>query len=304
MAQTHTAQKTQAPVLDTPPLKAVSEVRPAPQGHWVGDGFPVRTMFGYDNATAFSPYLLMDYAGPRNFPAAAQRRGVGEHPHRGFETVTLVYSGEVQHRDSSGGGGMIGAGDVQWMTAGSGVVHEEMHSEEFTKSGGVFEAVQLWVNLPARQKMTKPGYQTILKSDIPVVTLPDGAGFVRVIAGAFGTVKGPANTFTPVILWDGQLKAGKGALLQVPEGHNASLFVRRGTLVVNGKPVRASELAVLERGGEAFRVDAEDDVEFVLLGGEPIDEPVFGYGPFVMNNETEIRQAISDYQAGRMGHLK
>jgi redox-sensitive bicupin YhaK (pirin superfamily) len=299
------AEKQTARDLETAPaLKEVTEVRPAPRGHWVGDGFPVRTMFGYDNAPATTPFLLLDYAGPLNFPPAMKRRGVGEHPHRGFETVTLLYSGEVQHRDSGGGGGMIGPGDVQWMTAGSGVVHEEMHSDAFTLNGGVFEAIQLWVNLPASLKMTQPRYQTLLNADIPQVQLPAGAGIVRVIAGEFAGRRGPAQTFTPVTLWDAQVKAGKGAELALPDGHTAMLMVMRGSIVVNGKRVGAAELAVLDRKGQTVRVDAESDAVFLVLGGEPIDEPVVGYGPFVMNTEAEIRQAINDYQAGRMGHLR
>jgi hypothetical protein len=261
-------------------------------------------MFGYDNAQAFSPFLLMDYAGPLTFPPSEKRRGVGEHPHRGFETVTIVYSGEVEHRDSAGGGGKIGPGDVQWMTAGAGLVHEEMHSQEYTRRGGKFEAIQLWVNLPKSLKMTRPKYQTILSSDIVQAALPDGAGTVRVIAGEFFGAKGPAETFTPMNLWDVRLNAGGGALLQVPPGHTASVFVMEGMAKINGKATaRAAEIAVLDRQGEGFRLDAEGPVHLVVLSGEPIDEPVFGYGPFVMNTEEEIRQAIADYNNGKMGHL-
>ena len=287
-----------------PAMKNIVEIRKAPGGHWVGDGFPVRTMFGYDNAQAFSPFLLMDYAGPLTFPPSETRRGVGEHPHRGFETVTIVYSGEVEHRDSAGGGGKIGPGDVQWMTAGAGLVHEEMHSQEYTRRGGKFEAIQLWVNLPKSLKMTRPKYQTILSGDIVQAALPDGAGTVCVIAGEFFGAKGPAETFTPMNLWDVRLNAGGGALLQVPPGHTASVFVMEGMAKINGKATaRAAEIAVLDRQGEGFRLDAEGPVHLVVLSGEPIDEPVFGYGPFVMNTEEEIRQAIADYNNGKMGHL-
>jgi hypothetical protein len=297
--------KTKEPVAASmPAAKEVAQIRKAPGGHWVGDGFPVRTIFGYDNAEAVSPFLLFDYAGPLNFPPAEKRRGVGEHPHRGFETVTIVYSGEVEHRDSGGGGGRIGPGDVQWMTAGSGVVHEEMHSWDYTKRGGAFEAIQLWVNLPARLKMTKPKYQTILAGDIAEAALPDNAGKVRVIAGAFAGAKGPAETFTPMNLWDVQLAAGHGAWFPVPKGHNVSVFVLDGAVKINGKRLlNAAELAVLERKGEGFQLDCEGPAHVVVLSGEPIDEPVFGYGPFVMNTEEEIRQAIKDYQSGKMGRL-
>ena len=304
MAQSQVITKPATATLEAmPELKGVLEVRKPPRGHWVGDGFPVRTIFAYDNATATTPFILMDYAGPYRFPAASNRRGVGEHPHRGFETVTILYSGEVEHRDSGGGGGKIGPGDVQWMTAGSGVVHEEMHSWEYTKSGGMFEAIQLWVNLPARLKMTQPRYQTLLSSDIPEMALPGNAGHVRVIAGAFGGGDGPAKTFTPMNLWDVRLNAGGGATLNAPAGHNAAVFVLSGKVTVNGAQAHDAELVALDRKGEAVRIDAETDAKLLFLSGEPIDEPVFGYGPFVMNNEAEIRQAITDYQSGRMGHL-
>ena len=305
MAQSQVMTKDATASLESiPELKTVIEVRQPPQGHWVGDGFPVRTIFAYDNAAATSPFLLMDYAGPLNFPPAQKRRGVGEHPHRGFETVTILYSGEVEHRDSGGGGGKIGPGDVQWMTAGAGVVHEEMHSPDYTRSGGVFEAIQLWVNLPARLKMTAPKYQTLLSGEIPAVELPADSGTVRVIAGAFAGAKGPAETFTPMNLWDVRLKAGGAASLTTPPGHTAAIFVLTGKVSVNGAtPARDAELVLLDRKGEGFRIEAESDAKLLILSGEPIDEPVFGYGPFVMNNEAEIRRAIADYQSGRMGHL-
>jgi hypothetical protein len=286
-------------------LKKVAEVRKAPGGHWVGDGFPVRTVFAYDNAEAVSPFLLLDYAGPYQFPASDTRRGVGEHPHRGFETVTIVYSGEVEHRDSAGGGGKIGPGDVQWMTAGSGLVHEEMHSWDFTKKGGAFEAIQLWVNLPARLKMTAPKYQTIVSDQIPEVALPNDAGMVRVIAGAFEGVEGPAETFTPMGLWDTYIKAGQRVLLKAPQGHTAAIFVLKGEITVNGETkARDAEFVLLDRKGEGFEIEAETGAHVMVLSGEPLDEPIFGYGPFVMNTEEEIHKAILDYQSGRMGHLK
>jgi len=304
MVQSQVMTKTETAGLDAlPALKSVVEVRQPPKGHWVGDGFPVRTIFAYDNATATTPFLLMDYAGPYPFAAANKRRGVGEHPHRGFETVTILYSGEVEHRDSGGGGGKIGPGDVQWMTAGSGVVHEEMHSWDYTRRGGPFEAIQLWVNLPKRLKMTTPRYQTLLDADIPEVVLPDGAGTLRIIAGNYEGTKGPADTFTPMNLWDMRLKAGHGAFVPSPSGHTMAVFVLSGTVNVNGKQAHDAELVVLDRKGDGARIDAENDAKLLILSGEPIDEPVFGYGPFVMNTEGEIRQAIMDYQSGRMGHL-
>jgi hypothetical protein len=245
----------------------------------------------------------MDYGGPYRFDASDKRRGVGEHPHRGFETVTILYSGEVEHRDSSGGGGKIGPGDVQWMTAGSGVVHEELHSWDYTRRGGAFEVIQLWVNLPNRLKMTPPKYQTLLNADIPELALPDDAGTVRIIAGEYASRKGPAETFTPMNLWDMRLKAGHGAFAPGRSGHTMAVFVLSGTVNVNGKRAQDAELVVLDRKGDGVRIDAESDAKLLILSGEPIDEPVFGYGPFVMNTEDEVRQAFRDYQSGRMGHL-
>jgi redox-sensitive bicupin YhaK (pirin superfamily) len=287
-----------------PALKAASVPHKPPQGHWVGDGFPVRTIFAYDNAREVSPFLLLDYAGPFQFSPSNKRRGVGEHPHRGFETVTILYSGEVEHRDSGGNAGKIGPGDVQWMTAGSGVVHEEMHSIEYSRRGGAFEAIQLWVNLPSRHKMTAPKYQTLLARDIPEIVLADDAGTARIIAGSLGEAKGPADTFTPVNLWDVRLKRGKSTLLELPEGQMAALFVLKGAVTVNGSTkVGGSEFVTFARDGAAIRVDADAESTLLLLGGEPIDEPVVGYGPFVMNSAVEIQQAIEDYRSGRMGHL-
>ena len=305
MADARTLERTHAQTTVIPELRPVSAVHKPPQGHWVGDGFPVRTIFSYDNAAPVSPFLLMDYAGPHDFPPAEKRRGVGEHPHRGFETVTIVYSGEVDHRDSGGGGGRIGPGDVQWMTAGSGVVHEEMHSPEYTRQGGAFEAIQLWVNLPRRLKMMAPRYQTLLAADIPELALPDGAGSVRIVAGEFNGGKGPAQTFTPMGLWEVRLNGGHGTMLPVPAGHTVSLFVLKGSVKINGRTeAKHAEFVQFGASGEAFRLDAENDARVLVLSGEPIPEPVFGYGPFVMNTEDEIRTAIEDYRSGRMGHLR
>lgn len=304
MAESRILERVQSQTTGLPELKPVAAVQKPPAGHWVGDGFPVRTIFAYDNAAPVSPFLLMDYAGPYQFSPAEQRRGVGEHPHRGFETVTIVYSGEVDHRDSGGGGGRIGPGDVQWMTAGSGIVHEEMHSLDYTRRGGAFEAIQLWVNLPKRLKMTAPRYQTLRAADIPGVGLPEDAGSARVIAGELGGAKGPAETFTPMAVWEISLKAGRGAVVPVAPGDNVSLFVLRGDVRINGRtPAKHAEFVQFGGGGEAIRLDADSDALVLVLTGEPINEPVFGYGPFVMNAEDEIRTAISDYRSGRMGHL-
>jgi redox-sensitive bicupin YhaK (pirin superfamily) len=286
-------------------MKKLAFIQSQDTGHWVGDGFPVRSIFSYhDRGAELSPFLLLDYAGPATFPPTQTRRGVGEHPHRGFETVTIVYSGEVEHRDSTGGGGLIGPGDVQWMTAAGGIVHEEFHGTEFAAQGGLFEVIQLWVNLPAKDKMSEPGYQPITNTEIPRVELAAGAGSVRVIAGRFGGTDGPAHTFTPINLWDVRLNAGKRAEFEVTEGHTTGLFMLRGRIHLGtGETVGEAQIAVLEREGRRVVVEAEEDTVLLLLNGEPIAEPVVGYGPFVMNTEKEIRQAITDYQSGRMGRI-
>jgi redox-sensitive bicupin YhaK (pirin superfamily) len=281
--------------------------------HWVGDGFPVRTVFSYHQLSPehISPFLLMDYAGPADFKASqsAHRRGVEEHPHRGFETVTIVYSGQVEHRDSAGGGGVIGDGEVQWMTAASGLVHEEKHGKEFSAQGGQFEMVQLWVNLPAKDKMSSPRYQGIKKSMIKKVDLENNAGFANIIAGELKSEKGPAKTFTPINLWDVRMNAGATSSFQVPSGHTSSIFVLSGKLeIISDSPEKKilsdADMGILSRDEENFTVKALEPTKFLYLGGEPIREPVVGYGPFVMNTQAEILQAMQDYEQGRMGHLQ
>jgi len=274
------------------------------RGHWVGDGFPVRSLFSYgDLGQHVSPFLLLDYAGPHMFTPTDRRRGVGQHPHRGFETVTIVYDGEVEHRDSTGQGGIIGPGDVQWMTAGAGILHEEFHSSAFARAGGPFRMVQLWVNLPASEKMTRPGYQSILGADIPTVDLPNEAGTARVIAGQLAAAKGPARTFTPINVWDVRLKRDAELDLALPEGHTVILVVLSGRLVANGQDAGAAEALLLDREGDGVRLSAEADTTLLVLTGEPIDEPIVGYGPFVMNSEDEIRQAVEDFNSGRFGEI-
>lgn len=272
-------------------------------GHWVGDGFPVRSLFSYQGDTkAISPFLLFDYAGPHNFgPKIGTPRGVGQHPHRGFETVTIVYDGEVSHKDSTGGGGTIGAGEVQWMTAGSGIIHEEYHSAGFSKTGGPFRMVQLWVNLPAKDKMAPAGYQAITRDLIPTVAIDGGSA--RVIAGELSGTKGPARTFTPVNLWDVRLAADAEVTLPLPAGHNSMIAVLSGHVTIDGQGVGEAEIARLSTDGEGATVKADGDAMVLVLTGEPIDEPVFGYGPFVMTNEAEIRQAIDDFNSGRFGRV-
>jgi redox-sensitive bicupin YhaK (pirin superfamily) len=273
--------------------------------HMVGDGFPVRNLFpSNDLDRAVDPFLMLDYAGPRHFGPTDHPRGVGEHPHRGFETVTIMYDGAVAHRDSAGNAGVIGSGDVQWMTAASGVVHEEMHEAQWAKQGGAFQAIQLWVNLPRDQKMSAPRYQTLLNADIPSVTLEHGAGRLRVIAGTYQGQKGPARTVTPVELYDLQLHAGGRVELRVPDGHSTSVFVLQGEVSVNGAATAGeAELVVLKRHGSLLVLEAKQDSRLLIMSGEPIDEPIARYGPFVMNTKAELVQAVEDYQAGRMGHL-
>jgi redox-sensitive bicupin YhaK (pirin superfamily) len=284
-------------------MKKVLETLRNEDGHWVGDGFPVRSLFSYQGDTdAVSPFLLFDYAGPHVFePNEGAPRGVGQHPHRGFETVTIVYDGEVSHRDSTGGGGTIRTGDVQWMTAGNGIIHEEFHSRGFSKTGGPFRMVQLWVNLPARDKNTPPAYQAITEEQIPTVAF-DG-GKARIIAGTFGDTKGPARTFTPVNLWDVRLDAGSEATLPLPDAHNSMIAVLAGHVSIGDTGLGEAEIARLSNDGSDVTLRADGDSIILVLTGEPIDEPVVGYGPFVMNSQAEIRKAIADFNAGRFGRM-
>ena len=277
----------------------------APRPHWVGDGFHVRSMISpQTHGEHLSPFILLDYAAPETFTPTTKRRGVGQHPHRGFETVTIVYDGELEHRDSTGAGGTIGPGDVQWMTAAAGILHEEFHSKAFAEKGGPMEMVQLWVNLPAKDKMGAPRYQTLLNADIPAVALPDGAGTVRVIAGDYEGHAGPARTFSPIDVWDLRLKAGHGTRLSLPEGRTRALVVLHGAVRVNGSEIaRDAQMVMLDRAGTGVLIDADADSTLLLLGGEPLNEPIAGHGPFVMNTTAEIHQAIDDFNRGRFGRM-
>ena len=289
-------------------MRNVKQIYRATSQHWVGDGFLVHPLFSHmadDRGT--NPFLMLDYAAPYEFSPNEARspRGVGQHPHKGFETVTIAYHGEVAHRDSSGGGGIIYEGDVQWMTAGSGIIHEEFHSENFNKKGGLFEMVQLWVNLPAKDKNTPPRYQHLAKAGIPVIEFPDEAGCLRLIAGEYKGVKGAADTFTEMNVWDIVLNAGKKAVLEIPEAHNLSMVVLRGNVTLNGKEqTGAGQLVGFEKSGGNVHIEAgSEEVKILLLSGVPIDEPVVGYGPFVMNTAEEIRQTISDFKSGKFGSI-
>lgn len=290
--------------------KAIKDIMPAPRPHWVGDGFHVFPVF---NQLAFtkhlSPFLMFDYAAPKRFEPTRKRAGVGRHPHRGFETVTVAFQGEVEHGDSVGNSGVIGPGDVQWMTAGRGIVHEEYHSSTFAKNGGVFEMCQLWVNLPKQHKMTAPRYQPVLKEDIAQVPLsaddPDMAhGYIRIIAGEYAGTRGPAKTFTPINMWDILITTvGREVNLDLPAGHNTLVFVRRGRIKVGKDGIVGPQGMVrLELDGTLMRLEAlEADTQLLLLGGEPINEPIAARGPFVMNTMEEIHQANDDFRAGRLG---
>ncbi|SER81611.1 hypothetical protein SAMN05421690_10877 [Nitrosomonas sp. Nm51] len=288
-----------------PAEKKLQRILRTPDQHWVGDGFPVRTLFSYPALGAtISPFLLFDYAGPKEFPSTSKRLGVGEHPHRGFETATIVYSGEVEHRDSSGGGGKIGPGDVQWMTAASGIVHEEFHGREFAQRGGLFEMVQLWVNLPSKDKMSPPRYQSILNEQIPVATLPGNQGSIRIIAGEFDGLTGPAQTFTPMHIWDMRLDSEQPISLTLPEGYTTLLAVLKGSVEVDGsETIGTAEVAVFSPIGDHICIDRAHNATVLLLCGEPINEPIVGSGPFVMNSKDEINQAMADYRSGKMGNL-
>jgi quercetin 2,3-dioxygenase len=278
-------------------MKNVLSIHRQSEGHWVGDGFPVHTVLDYQRHPELSPFLLLDHAGPADFAPAEKARGVGWHPHRGFETVTVVLDGEVDHQDTAGNGGRIRTGDVQWMTAGSGLLHKEMHSDAFTRRGGRFQALQLWVNLPAKSKMTPPRYQTLLAADIPVVDS------VRIIAGEFRGVRGPARTFTPVNLLEAHLRAGQQLRLNLRDGFNAALYIVQGRTSVNGEAANEGELVVLDRKGDEVLIDGVSEATVFVMNGAPIDEPVAGYGPFVMNTAQEIQQAFRDYHAGGLGRI-
>jgi hypothetical protein len=297
--------------IQTPPTanpmtpREVERVLSTQSEHWVGDGFRVRSVIMPNGAPRQqSPFLLLDHAPARRFTPTSDRRGVGEHPHRGFETVTFAYRGEIEHRDSSGGGGIIGAGDVQWMTAASGIVHEERHSQRFAEQGGEMEMVQLWVNLPARAKMSRPGYQSLLDHDFP--RLPLGAAAARLIAGELNGRRGPAHTHTPITIFDLVFDEDGSAEFTLPDGFNSLLFNLEGDVRIGTRerPVGAGQLALLDREANGpVSVRAERGARLLVLSGEPIDEPVASYGPFVMNTQEEIMQAVRDYQSGKMGHL-
>jgi len=286
-------------------MKKIKSIHTHNGEHWVGDGFPVKNIFSYSNQALMqdlSPFLLLDHAGPATFTPTEKRRGVGQHPHRGFETVTIVYEGELEHQDSAGNGGKIGAGDVQWMTAAAGILHEEYHSQRFAKEGGILHMAQLWVNLPAKDKLAEPRYQTVLNASIPSIKLANDSGALRIIAGEYQGEKGPSKTFTPMNVWDIQLNAGKTLDLELPEGQTAALVVLQGTVKINDTDsVSENKFVIFEREAGTIKLAADADSIILFLGGAPLNEPVVAYGPFVMNTQGEIKQAVSDYQQGLFG---
>lgn len=286
-------------------IKSVFSILDAPQPHMVGDGFRVSNFFPGGYKIKMSPFFLLDYNAKVVLPPTDELRGVGVHPHRGFETVTIAYHGAVAHHDSAGNSGVIYPGDVQWMTAAGGILHKEYHEKEFSSKGGPFQMVQLWVNLPAKDKMSKPKYQAIAHKDLALAELTDNGGQVEVIAGSYNGITGPATTFTPLHVYNAKIKAGKSAVFSFPAIYNTGFLVIEGEISVNGQETASgSQFVYFKNEGEEISVEAIEDSLILILSGEPIQEPIAQYGPFLMNNQQEIKQAISDYNEGKFGYLE
>lgn len=288
--------------------KTVELVETPREPHFVGDGFRVHNFIpsGFRlDMQRMDPFLLLDYNSPFTFPPTDTPKGVGVHPHRGFETVTIAYQGKIEHHDSHGGGGIIGEGDVQWMTAASGILHKEFHEKEWSKTAGVFQMVQLWVNLPQKDKMSTPKYQAIVNSEINRYELENKAGIIEVISGDYNGTKGAASTFTPIHMLNAKLNKGGKTVFHFPSDYNTFLLVIKGNIVINGKEeVFTDHLALMANDGEVFEIEAMDDAIVLVLSGEPINEPIAAHGPFVMNTKEEIMQAFSDYNSGKFGYLE
>jgi len=289
-------------------LRSIEAILPPDNLHYVGDGFRVYGILGRREPLTMkrmSPFLLMDYAPVHYFaPNDGPPRGVGSHPHRGIETVTIAYKGKVEHNDSTGAGGIIEEGGVQWMTSGKGILHKEYHEKNFSKKGGEMQMVQLWVNLPAKDKMTEPKYQNIEKNDLAKVDLGNGVGTIDIIAGEFENNKGPASSFSPLSLFNVKLKKGKGTSLSFKESHNTGLLITKGNVTINNSErAPTNHFVLFKNKGSEFTIRADDDAEILILSGEPIDEPIASYGPFVMNTNDEIRQTIDDFNNGKFGYL-
>ncbi|MBB6502306.1 pirin family protein [Pedobacter cryoconitis] len=285
-------------------IKTVSAVLDAPSPHMVGDGFKVSNFFPGGYKIKMSPFFLLDFNDKMELPPTDKLRGVGVHPHRGFETVTIAYHGAVAHHDSSGNSGIIYPGDVQWMTAASGILHKEYHETEFSRKGGTFQMVQLWVNLPAKDKMSKPKYQAIQNSDLGRSVLPGNAGTVEVIAGEYSGTQGPATTFTKMNVYNVRLNAGGEAVFTLPATFNTGILIVEGNVVINQNKAAGNQFVYFKNDGEQIRIEAKEDSIILILSGEPILEPVAQYGPFLMNTQEEIRTAIDDYNQGKFGYLE
>jgi redox-sensitive bicupin YhaK (pirin superfamily) len=284
--------------------KAIKYIRKASPQHMVGDGFKVKPFISRDMWKDVSPFLMLDYVEPWQLLPTIHPRGVDVHPHKGFETVSILWEGALAHEDSSGGKGKLFAGDVQWMTAGKGILHKEFHEEEFSKKGGVLHSAQLWVNLPAQYKNVPPAYQDIHAKDIPEVAIPNNKGKIRVIAGELDGVKAHTQTFTRINIFDVYAQRDAGVLLTVPESDNTSILILKGTVQINNQEIaREGDILVFENAGTSISIEANNEVHLLLLSGEPIHEPVAAYGPFVMNTQQEIMEAINDFNAGKFGEL-
>ncbi len=286
--------------------KSIEKIIPRPvRPGMVGDGFRVYNFIPGANISQrrISPFLMLDFAAEHNFPPSEKQRGVDVHPHKGFETVTIAYKGSVAHHDSTGNSGIINAGDVQWMTAGAGILHKEYHEKEFSKKGGPFEMVQLWVNLPAKDKSTPAHYQAITADKMGKVQLANNGGVVNIIAGDLNDVKGPAYTYSPVNLFDIRLNKGGEFKASIPSQHNAALLMINGNATVNGEKAAEHSFALFSNDGEDIQVTSDENAVILLLSGEPINEPIASYGPFVMNTQEEIYEAIEEFQSGKYGVL-
>ena len=288
-----------------PTLKKVAAILNPPAAHMVGDGFRVHNFFPSGYKINMDPFYLLDYNAKIEFSPTHKLRGVGVHPHRGFETVTIAYHGAVAHHDSAGNSGVIYPGDVQWMTAASGILHKEYHEENFSKKGGTFQMVQLWVNLPAKYKMTEPKYQALANNGIAKHELPNNQGLVEVIAGEFKGTKGSATTFTPIEVYNLKLKQGGKTSLETPASYNTALIVIEGAIVVNGvEKAVTNQMVHFANGGDEIEIEANENATVLFLSGEPINEPIAQYGPFLMNKPEELQQAIEDYNTGKFGYLE
>ena len=285
--------------------KNIKQVINPPRPHWVGDGFHVHNFIpSLIPWTEISPFVMLDYGATKYFEPTKQNLGVGSHPHRGFETVTIAYQGEIEHHDSRGNRGIISEGEVQWMTAGSGILHKEYHSKKFAETGGNFQMVQLWVNLPAKDKMTDPKYQAITKDEIVKVDLEHSTGKIEIISGEYSGRKGPARTFSEVNLWNLHLNQSKSTTLSIPADHNCALLIVQGEVVINGQNLIQNQIILMKNGGQDIVINANENSIVLVLSGEPINEPIASYGPFLMNTKSEIVQAIDDFNEGKFGELE